>query len=305
MNNSRRSFIRTAAATGAGVAAHGFSPLFAQETSGGKSEVFVGKGKPAEMIPKVVGKMGGMSRFVKKGARVVIKPNMSFSNPPDWATTTSPEAVQVVAQMCLDAGASKVIICDNVLRETEACKTKTGIADAVKDMKRVVVYVPTQESMYVEKTSKKARELTRTKILKELDRADALISIPVAKSHSAGGVSLNVKGLMGLVYDRSVYHREMDFHTAIAEQLYYIKPSLNIVDATRALLDNGPGGPGKVIKLDTFVGGLDPVATDSYAVTLASWYGKQFEGTNVKYLKVAGELGFGNVQAGKIQEITV
>jgi uncharacterized protein (DUF362 family) len=97
----------------------------------------------------------------------------------------------------------------------------------------------------------------------------------------------------------------MEMHTAIAEQLYYIKPHLCIVDATRALLDNGPAGPGKVIELKTFVAGTDPVAVDSYAVSLASWYGKTFDGKQVKHLKLAGELGFGNVESSMISEITV
>ena len=35
--------------------------------------------------------------------------------------------------------------------------------------------------------------------------------------------------------------------------------------------------------------GTDPVAVDSYAVTLASWYGKTFEGKH-EASEVAGEL---------------
>jgi uncharacterized protein (DUF362 family) len=110
---------------------------------------------------------------------------------------------------------------------------------------------------------------------------------------------------MGLVKDRGIYHSNMDLHKAVAEQLYYFKPSLCIVDATRALLDNGPAGPGKIAELKTFVGGVDPVAVDSYAVTLASWYGKKFEGKQIKHLKIAGELGFGNVESSMISEIAV
>ena len=84
-----------------------------------------------------------------------------------------------------------------------------------------------------------------------------------------------------------------------------MKPDLTIVDAGRALLDNGPGGPGTVVQLDTFIAGIDPVAVDSVAVTKASWYGKQFRGDQVKYLKVAGDLGLGNVDEAMIDEIAV
>ncbi|MFC1584974.1 DUF362 domain-containing protein [Fibrobacterota bacterium] len=304
MQLSRRDFIKTSSAGAAVLAAGGLRPLRA-EAAGKKSEVFTGKGKASEIIPKIMKKMGGMGRFVQKGARVVIKPNISFANPPDWATTTSPEAIHTVAQLCLDAGARKVIVCDNTLRDPEICKEKTGAAKAVKGLKGVVIFTPKRDNMYVEKTSDKAKELMRTDIVKELERADALISLPITKSHSAGGVSLGIKGLMGLVKDRDIFHREMDLHMAIAEQLYYITPHLTIIDGSRALLDNGPSGPGQVVQLDKFAAGTDPVATDSFGVTLASWYGRQMEGKNVKHLRNAAELGFGNVESSLISEIAV
>jgi len=298
---SRREFLASAAA-GAAVLASGNG--FAQQT-GSKSEVYVGKGSASEMLPKILEKMGGISRFVKQDSRVLIKVNMSFPNPPEWGTGTSPEAVFTLAKMCIEAGAKRVIVCDNTIRDPEHCKEKTGIAAAIKDLKGSVLFIPKQDSMYVRKSDSRAKELRETDVVKEVYLCDAVISLPAAKSHSAGGVSMNIKGLMGLVKERGAFHREMDMHTAIAEQLYYIKPTLNIVDATRALLDNGPAGPGKVAELKTFVAGTDPVAVDSYAVTLASWYGKTFEGKQVKHLRVAGELGFGNVDSDKISEIAV
>ncbi|NLG15805.1 MAG: DUF362 domain-containing protein [Fibrobacter sp.] len=298
---SRREFLVSAAGAAAFAAGSGF----AQQTTNSKSEVYTAKGSAAEVLPKIMEKMGGISRFVKEGSRVMIKPNMSFPNPPDWGTGTSPEAVYTLAKMCIEAGAKRVIVCDNTIRDPEHCREKTGIAAAIKDLKGSVLFIPKQESMYVHKSDSRAKELRETDVVKEVYLCDTLISLPAAKCHSAGGVSLNLKGLMGLVKDRGAYHREMDMHTAIAEQLYYIKPSLCIVDATRALLDNGPAGPGKVSELKTFVAGTDPVAVDSFAVTLAPWYGKTFEGKQVKHLKVAADLGFGNVESSLISEIAV
>lgn len=299
---TRRKFISVAAGS-AFCAAGGV--LAQQKSNGSKSEVFVAKGKAEKKIPEIIEKMGGMSRFVKPGARVLIKPNMSFPNPPEWGTGTSPEVVYTLAKSCLDSGAKRVIICDNTIRDPEHCKEKTGIVSAVSSLKGAVVFIPKQDSMFVHKSDERAKELTEVDIVKEVYNCDCLISVPVAKSHSAGGVSLNLKGFMGLVKDRGAYHREMDMHTAIAEQLYYIKPHLCIVDATRALLDNGPAGPGKVAELNTFVAGIDPVAVDSYSVTLASWYGKTFEGRQVKHLKIASDLGFGNVESSMITETVI
>lgn len=300
---SRREFIE---ATAAGAAVLGTGATFAQESgTGSKSEVYVGKGKAEDIIPKILKKMGGIEQFVKPGSRVMIKPNMSFANPPDWGTGTSPEAVYTMAKLCLDAGAKRVIICDNTLREPEQCKEKTGIGAAVKDLKGVVIFIPKQDSMFVAKSDPRAKALTSTEVVKQVYEVDCIISLPTAKSHSAAGVSLNLKGLMGLIKERGSFHRETDMHTAIPELLHYIKPHLFFVDATRALVDNGPAGPGKVIELNTFVGGLDPVAVDSYAVTLAPWYGKNFDGTKVKHIKNAADMKFGNADLNMITEITV
>jgi uncharacterized protein (DUF362 family) len=301
---TRRDFLTTAAA-GAAALSVPFTAgsVFAEAAS--KSEVYVGKGSAAAIIPKLLEKMGGISRFVKPGSRVMIKPNMSFANPPDWATTTSPEAVYLLAKLCLDAGAKRVVICDNTLGDAEICKQKTGVAAAIKDLKGAVIFTPNQDNQFEAKSSDKATQLKNTDIVKELGRTDTLISLPAAKSHAAGGVSFGIKGLMGLVKDRGAMHREMDLHIAIAEQLYYIKPALTIIDGTRALLDNGPSGPGKVLELNTYAASVDPVAADSYGVTLASWYGRKFEGKNVKHLEYAAKFGFGNVESGMISEIAV
>lgn len=303
MDISRRSFIGGAVAMG--VAAAVGPSLMAQTSGGSKSDVFVGKGKAADVMPKIFDKLGGLSKFIKKGSRVMIKPNMSFANPPEWATGTSPDAVYTAAKLCLEAGAARVIICDNTLHDPVQCKEKTGIAGAVKDLKGVVVYTPKQDSMFITKTDPKAKQLTTVDVVREVYQVDFILSLPTAKSHSAGGVSFNIKGLMGLIKDRGIFHRDYDMHVAIAEQLYYIKPHMCLVDASRALIDNGPAGPGKVVELNTFVGGLDPVAVDSYAVTLAPWYGKTFEGKQVKYLKEAAALGFGNVESSMINVVNV
>jgi uncharacterized protein (DUF362 family) len=304
---TRREFIGKAAAGAAFLATtqYGFAEEANAAANGSKSEVFVGKGSAEEILPKIFKKMGGIERFIKPGSRVMIKPNMSFANPPDWGTGTSPEAVYTMAKLCLDAGAKRVIVCDNTLREPELCKQKTGIADVIKSLKGVVLFIPKQDSMFIAKSEARAKSLSSTEVVKQVYQSDVLISLPTAKSHSAGGVSLNLKGLMGLIKERGSFHRETDMHTAIPELLYYMKPHISFVDATRALLDNGPAGPGKVVELNTFVGGVDPVAVDSYTVTLASWYGKKFDGTKVKHLKNAGEMKLGNVDPSMISEVAV
>lgn len=292
---SRRQFIKTGTAA-AGVALTSGSVL----AQGKKPVVAVAKGKPNEIVKKAVDALGGIKKFVKQGDRVVIKANMGFPNPPDWSTTTHPEVVKSIAQLCLDAGAQRVILIDNPLRDAQMCKEKSGIGAAVKGMKGVVLAMLKEEKFYKPTQVPKAKELKSVAVTKEVLRANCLINLPTAKSHSATGVSLGIKNLMGLVWDRSAYHNKMELNMAIAEQLYIMKPNLTIIDCVYALLTNGPAGPGKTVELNTVVASTDPVAADSYTVGIARWYNREFKGNQVKHIKNAYELGFGEIDVAKM-----
>jgi uncharacterized protein (DUF362 family) len=292
---SRREFIKTGTAAAGAALASG--TVLAQGT---KPVVAVSKGKPAEIVRKVVDTLGGMKKFVTPASRVIIKANMGFPNPPEWSTTTHPEVVKAVAQMCLEAGAQRVILIDHPLRDAQICKEKSGIGGAVKGMKGVVIAMLKEEKFYKLTQVPDAQELKSVAIAKEISRANCLINVPTAKSHSATGVSLGIKNLMGLVWDRTAYHEKMELNRAIAEQLYVIKPNLTIVDCIYALLTRGPSGPGKTVELNTVVASTDPVAADSYSVGIARWYDREFKGSRVKHIKIAHELGFGEIDVAKM-----
>ncbi len=297
---SRRQFIKTGtAAAGAALASN---PVLAQ---GSKPIVAVAEGKPAEAVRKAVEALGGIKKFVNQGDRVVLKPNMGFPNPPEWSTTTHPGVVKAVAQLCLDAGAQRVIIVDHPLRDAQICKERSGIGPIVKGMKGVVVAMLDDKKFYVEKKNAKAVELKSTSVMKEILRSQCLINIPTAKSHSATGVSLGIKNLMGLVWDRMIFHEKIELNRAIAEQLLYMMPKLTIVDCVHALLTRGPSGPGKTVDINKIVASADPVAADSYSVGLARWYDREFKGSQVKHIKIANEMGFGEIDVAKMDVKTV
>ena len=235
------------------------------------------------------------STQVKPGDRVCVKPNISFAANVDCGATTNPDIVKQVVQLCLDAGAEKVIILDHTIAEAELCVEKSRIQEAIIDKKKVTLLTLTKERQFSEIAVPQGTELQSVKVAKALLAADKFINVPTAKSHSATGVSLGIKNLMGLIWDRGYLHR-LNLHTAIAELATVMKPDLTIVDATRALTSGGPGGPGKTITLNKVVPGTDMVAVDSYTVGLTQWYNKSFTGTNVKYLAAASELGIGEIK---------
>jgi uncharacterized protein (DUF362 family) len=245
--------------------------------------------------------MGGISRFVKKGQRVVLKPNMSFSRTPDFSATTHPLVVATAAQACIEAGAQQVLILDHTLQRAEFCLERTGIRDACKNIPGVHVLALQEKKFFHEIKIPQGKVLERVEVMKEILDSQVLINIPVAKSHSATGVSLGMKGLMGMIWDRESFHSQYNINQAIADLATVIKPQLTILDATRALASGGPGGPGEVKKPNLVIAGIDPVAVDSYGVTVVPWYGQNFKGRQVEHLLVAYQRGLGKIDIDQLK----
>jgi uncharacterized protein (DUF362 family) len=264
-------------------------------------DLVVVSGDPAAATRKALEALGGIGRFVSKGQRVVLKPNMSFANPPERGSTTHPLVVATLAQACMDAGAERVVVLDYPLYKTELCLRRTGIQDACKSIRGVYVLGLDERKFFREVKVPQGKVLDRVEIMKEVLDSHVLISLPQAKSHSTTGVSLGIKGLMGLIWDRWSFHARYNINQALADLATVIKPQLTLLDATRALVSGGPGGPGDVVRPNLIIAGVDPLAVDSYGVTVVPWYGQQFKGRQVEHLLVAHERGVGRIDLEQLR----
>jgi len=288
---TRRKFLKTTAAGIALGLAGGPSFSIARE----EVDLAVISGDPVAATKKALEVLGGISRFVKKGQRVVLKPNMSFTRTPEFGATTHPQVVATVAQACMEAGAQQVLVLDHTLHRAEICLERTGIREACKDIPGVHVLALQERKFFREVKIPQGKVLERVEVMKEVLDGSVLINIPVAKSHSATGVSMGIKGLMGLIWDREIFHSQVNMNQALADLATIIKPQLTILDATRALTSGGPGGPGEVKKPNLIIAGIDPIAVDSYGVSVVPWYGQNFKGRQVEHLQIAHQRGLGQI----------
>lgn len=294
---TRRRFLKTAMA-GATLALAGHPP-FSQ--AGEEHDLVVISGEPTAATRKTLEALGGISRFVKKGHRVILKPNMSFARTPDFGATTHPQVVAAVAEACIQAGAGKVIVLDHTLHRPELCLERTGIREACKNIPRTHVSTFQERKFFKEIKIPQGKVLDRVEVIQEVLESDLLINLPVAKSHSATGISFGIKGLMGLIWDRESFHSRLNINQALADLSTVIKPQLTILDATRALTSGGPGGPGEVKRLNLIIAGTDPVAVDAFGVTIAPWYGQNFKGRQVEHLLVAHQRGLGKIDTDQLK----
>ena len=297
---NRREFIRTgigAAAFAGASLSFPFNKLWSNPTSPLPFDMIAIKGGEADvMFDQAIQAMGGMQAFVKKGQKVVLKPNIGWDVSPERVGNTNPKLVKRVVQHCLEAGAKEVYVFDNTCDKWDKCYATSGIEQAVKDAGGKIAPGNT-ENYYQAVEIPNGIKLKSAKVHELILDSDVFINMPVLKSHSSTRVSVALKNLMGVVWDRGYWHRN-DLNQCIADYATYVKkPTLNIVDAYRVMMKNGPRG---VSEADVSLMKSMIISTDIVAADAAS--AKLFGITpdDVPYIELADTLGVGTMALDKL-----
>ncbi|RQD67328.1 MAG: DUF362 domain-containing protein [Desulfonatronovibrio sp. MSAO_Bac4] len=268
-------------------------------------DIAVSRGGPDKAVRDAVEALGGMGAFVNPGDRVVIKPNMSFAHPPERATNTHPLLVKALAEMCIQAGASRVLVLDNPLQNADQCMEMSGISAACASIDNTSVRTFNASRFFEKVSLDQALNMKEADVMRDVLESDVLIAAPVAKSHSGTGVSLSMKGMMGLIRDRGIMHRRYNLSSAIVDLCTFLRADLAIIDATRVLSSHGPFGPGEVIEADRVIASRDMVAADSMAVDMFPWYGRDVKPANVAHISEAHKRGLGRMDLENLNIKTI
>ncbi len=257
--------------------------------------VAVRDGEPGVMFDKAIASLGGMTRFVKKGQKVVVKPNIGWDVSPERAGNTNPKLVSRIIRHCLDAGASEVYVFDNTCDAWNLCYKNSGIEKAVKDAGGKIVPGNT-ESYYQTVQIPKGKKLKEAKVHELILSSDVFINVPVLKHHSSASISLSMKNLMGVVWDRRYWHRN-DLHQCIADFASWRKPTLNVIDGYRVMMRNGPRGVSEadVITMRQMIVSADIVAADAAATRI---FGSKPE--DIPHIRIANEMKIGTMALDKL-----
>jgi len=268
--------------------------LFAQN----KKELSISVGNDYEKITKnAISAIGGISRYVKKGDVVVIKPNIGWDRKPEESANTHPLVVKAIAEECLKAGAKKVKVFDRTCNDPRRCYENSGINSVLKDIKGIEL--KHLDSEKYKKYKINGVFIKEWELYEEAINCDVYINVPVAKHHGLTGLTLALKNIMGIMGgNRGYIHREIE--DSLCDFNQFVKIDLHIIDATRILLRNGPQGGGvKDVKvLNTVIASTDPVLADAYATTL---FGIKPE--DISITKRAYERGLGEINISKAKII--
>jgi uncharacterized protein (DUF362 family) len=295
---TRRRFIEGTSAAAVAIAWN--NPLFAapESTDDGPWDlVAVRNGGAVEMFEAGIAELGGMQAFVRKGQHVVVKPNIAWDQPPEIPANTNPDLMAAIVRHCLKAGASKVTVFDHTCHNWERSYKNSGIAEAVTNAGGEMAPA-NLEQHYREVDLPQAKTVKKALVHKLMLDSDVFINVPVLKHHGGAKLSLTMKNLMGIVWDRRFFHKN-GLDQCIADLCFTPKkPDLNIIDAYRILRQHGPQGraleDGEIAKYQML--GRDMVALDAAAAKLFG-----MNPADLGFVRIAGEMGAGKADLAKVR----
>lgn len=295
----RRDFIRTSLGIAAGsifIPGTATTLFGAPETQANrKGLAAVIGGEPGPMFDKGIAALGGIRKFVKPNQTVVVKPNIGWDTEPERGANTDPRLVNRIVARCFDAGAKKVYVFDHTVDVWQRCYENSGIEHAVK--KAGGKMVPGNHNRHYQKVkiprAKKLKEAYAHELFLE---SDVFINVPILKNHGSTKLTIGMKNLMGVVWDRGWWHSH-NLHQCIADFTTLRIPDLTVIDAYRVMKKHGPRGVSidDTILTKAQIISTDPVAADAAAAKI---FGMEPE--KVPYIRLANDMGIGSIDLTRL-----
>lgn len=253
-------------------------------------------------VRKVLKPLGGIKAFVKRGDKVLLKPNLLSGKHPDRSVTTHPAMVKAVAQLVQEAGGIPTIGDSPGVGSLRRVAAQAGIAEVANELDCPLV----EFKDVAEITTDAAYTFRRFELAKAVLEVDVLINLPKVKTHMQTLLTFGVKNTFGCIpgMRKAQWHLKAGtdhayFAGMLAELSQIIKPALTIVDGIIGMEGDGPSN-GEPRPLGLILAGANPHALDTTIcqiigvppeklLTLQAAHERGFEGTNPKHIEVLGE----------------
>lgn len=251
----------------------------------------------ADAVRRAVDMAGGFADLIRPGMLVLVKPNMVA--PPASAKAgacTSPLVCQAVADLVRELHA-RPVIAESSARgaDTEAAFQIMGY-DELRRQGYEVVDLKKDTTVRVKVDG--GRLLEKITTFELVTRAEAIISVPVMKTHDQGEVTLALKNLKGLVTDADKRRiHQVGMFAGAVDLVGHFKPVFAVVDG---LIGQEGLGPllGLPVRLGVIVAGRDLVAVDATAGRIMGFAAEQ-----VPITRVAAERGLGTLEEAQIEVV--
>ncbi len=210
--------------------------------------------------------LGGIKKFVSRGDRVLIKPNMLSAKPPESAVQTHPAVIEAAIRLVIDAGGTPVVGDSPGIGSSKSCAEKGGFAPILEKYGTDLLKFNDAVTVKNPNGTFKVFEIAR-----DVLEVDKIINLPKLKTHGQMVMTMAVKNTFGAVVGakKTQWHLKVGnspekFARMLLDLHYMINPTLSIMDAISAMEGNGPGS-GDPVDLGLIIAGSDATAVDAVA----------------------------------------
>lgn len=219
---------------------------------------------------RMLAHFGGAQALLKKGRRVLLKPNLLMARPPNRATTAHPAVVLALCRALTDAGA-EVLIADS----PGGPYNNAAIQKVYKDCGMLYVSHNTGAQLnrdFSHRERTYSGILPRTfELITPVFEADVIISISKMKTHMFMHFTGAVKNLFGTIPGlkkatfHSMYPEKADFAKMLVDLCSAVGADFHIMDGIEGMDGEGPSG-GRVRQAGVLLGAQNPFALDHAAM---------------------------------------
>ena len=214
--------------------------------------------------------IGGIGAFVKRGDRVLLKPNLLSGKAPEKAVTTHPAVVKGVIQIIQEAGGIPFLGDSPAIGSAKRVAEKAGIKEIADSLGCPIV----EFDRPVLPPERKGKVFKNFEIDQSVFEADVIINLPKWKTHAQMFLTLGIKNLFGCVPGprKALWHLKGGedpklFAQVLVDLYQVIQPSLTILDGVVGMEGNGPGS-GDPIPLGLILASGDPLSLDQIVCDL-------------------------------------
>ncbi len=241
-------------------------------------------------ISAVVRSAGGWDTLVRRGDRVLVKPNCICASPPEQAAQTHPAITLEVCRQLIDFGAKPFVGDSPAWGTLPGNLAQLGLLD---DLIRLGVPIVEFKSP-VRAANPRGSVFHQLTVDAAALNADAIVNLPKLKAHRQLLLTAAIKNMFGCVTGRrkAWWHVKAGgydnyFGRMLVETFDLLRPAITILDAIVAMEGNGPAR-GSPRPLNLLMASTDGPALEAVAAEIVGIRPDQ-----LRILNAARELGIG------------
>ncbi len=215
----------------------------------------------------------GTRPSILPGQRIILKPNLLQTQPPEKGITTHPAVVAAVARWVKASGATPVIIDSPGGRSSWQSLKKlyevTGMAQVASETGAELSY----DVEPIRLPCPDGRMIKAVETMRAVVEADGVINLPKLKTHGLTRLTIATKNLFGTIpgVTKAGYHTKLatseQFSDMLIDVLCRHSPMLTVTDAIVAMEGAGPAS-GDLRVLNVLLVSSDAVAADVVAAEI-------------------------------------